>query len=124
MSREEKIILVVDDDAAMRRILVMSLKSEGYQVVEALGGEAALRILGGVKVDLVLSDLQMPAGDGFFLIKAIQGMAEGSPPVILITGWSDLVEAEAIEKGARVVLRKPFDLKHLVSEIDRVMGEQ
>ncbi len=101
-------ILIVDDDDALRESLELILSAEGYRVLCAGCGEAALEILSESSVDVVLCDLRMPGLDGFDLIPQI-GRQLPSVPIILMSahGTEDLA-VEAIQRGAYDYLAKPF----------------
>ena len=77
-------ILVVDDDAAMRSLLVDELREEGFQVMEATNGKEALSQVGLFTPDLIITDLKMPFGD-FDYLRRLKA-AVPTCPVILITG--------------------------------------
>ena len=104
-------VLVVDDDAAVREILVELLVDSGHRVREAAGGAEALRILAEApEVELVISDVQMPEMSGFELADRL---AAGHPglKVILISGYY-----VSHDVGSRV-LRKPFRMQELESAV-------
>ena len=104
-------ILVVDDDAAVREILVELLADSGHRVREAGGGAEALRLLAEAPdVDLVISDVQMPEMSGFELADQLAARHDGVK-VILISGY--YVSHDA---GWRV-LRKPFRMHELEAAV-------
>ena len=126
--RQEKItVLVVDDDAAVRRQLYWALK-EVYQVLEAATREEAIEKLQHDNVDVVLSDLRMPPSpddisEGLAIIEAAR--RERPPvPIIVITGSNHKQAAlEAIRRGAYGFFEKPFDadeILHIVHQAARV----
>ena len=109
-------ILVVDDDAAVREILVELLTDSGHRVREAGGGAEALRLLADAPdVDLVISDVQMPEMSGFELADQLAARHDGIK-VILISGY--YVSREA---GWRV-LRKPFRMHELEAAVQAELG--
>lgn len=87
-------ILVVDDDASVRRTLAALLQASGQEVIQADGGAAALDCLGTTPVDLVLTDLGMPDISGWDVARAAKAR-NPDLPVVLLTGWGDQVGAEA-----------------------------
>lgn len=105
-------ILVAEDEDAMRQVLVMMLRAEGYQnITEARDGEEAVAALHQSEFDLLITDIQMPAMDGFALLKAVKD----DPfmrhlPVIVASGVSQLdAIASCIENGAEDFLPKPVN---------------
>ncbi|HMI94357.1 MAG TPA: EAL domain-containing protein, partial [Polyangiales bacterium] len=100
-------ILVVDDDETVRRSVQRMLTREGYAVVEAANGDAAVEILARDRFDAVLSDISMPGLDGIALLRVVR---ERDPdvPVVLLTGVPELRTAlSALELGAYRYLAKP-----------------
>ncbi len=112
-------ILVVDDDAAMRSLLVDELREEGFQVVEATNGKEALSQLGSFTPDLIITDLKMPFG-GFDYLRRLKA-AVPTCPVILITAFGDSkTQATVRELGVSVYLEKPMrisDLKVAIGQL-------
>jgi CheY-like chemotaxis protein len=112
----DRLALVVDDDACVRRYVVEVVKSAGFQITEAEGGTEALHIIERTQgdVDLVISDIQMPGGNGIALAEAITA-SYPYIPVILVSGCSP----PALEIECEFV-RKPFVPCELLRMIDRV----
>jgi len=93
----KKVILVADDSPSIRKFVSFSLTMQGYEVISACDGMEALEKLPNSKVDLVVTDLNMPNMDGFELIKAIRANPEYQElPIIIL---SSLSSSEDIEKG-------------------------
>jgi EAL domain-containing protein (putative c-di-GMP-specific phosphodiesterase class I)/CheY-like chemotaxis protein len=114
-------VLVVDDDAAIRRSCGRVLANEGWGVVEAANGRAALETLASAKAmfDCVLSDVHMPELDGFALVAKIREI-DDDIPVLLMTGDASLDGAvRAIESGAVSYIRKPFAAEALAEAVAR-----
>lgn len=103
-------VLVVDDDGDLREILVSNLDLEGFTVYEAAGGIAALQFLKENKIDFVLSDIRMPAGDGMELLREIRKIDPNIPVVCLITGFSDSTKEDVLKLGGIDLLGKPPDM--------------
>jgi len=106
-------ILVVDDEEPLREAIAFDFKRKGFQVITAEDGTKGLEQIKAHKVDLVLSDVRMPNGDGMFLLDQIQKL-ERKVPLIFITGFTDHGEAECLARGAIRVISKPFDRKFLM----------
>ena len=85
-SLEEPVVLAVDDDAPVRRLVQRTLRDEGFKVVTASDGSEALRIFGDIRPDLVVLDLLLPDTDGFELLRQ---MRDFEPvPAIRHSGWA------------------------------------
>lgn len=119
---EKHTILVVDDEPSLRRLLKLLIEKSGYKVITANGGDEAFELLGNVNVDLVLSDVRMADGDGFQLLSQIIDGGLGLP-VVLMTGYSDVSEEEAIRRGAKTVFKKPLKSKEVIAYITKILAE-
>ncbi len=109
MLPEKKQILVVDDEANLRRVLSAQLSRDGYDVHTAEDGEAALAFLKEHHIDLVISDLRMPKVDGMDLLRAAL-RDDPSRPVVILTAHGTVDNAvEALKTGAFDYITKPFD---------------
>jgi two-component system, chemotaxis family, chemotaxis protein CheY len=116
-------ILAVDDSASMRQMVAFTLKGAGYNVIEAADGQEALEKARGARVDLVLTDQNMPKMDGITLVKSLRGLPSyaGTPILILTTESSDDMKARGKAAGATGWLVKPFDPGKLLDVIKRVI---
>ena len=101
-------ILIIDDDDALRESLELILSAEGYDVLSAHCGEAALEIISHATVDVVLCDLRMPGLDGFELIPQITRQLPGAPIILMSAHGTEDLAVEAIARGAYDYLAKPF----------------
>jgi DNA-binding response OmpR family regulator len=119
--RRGRMLLLIEDDTEMRRMLAAALRRDGHFVVEAANGDDALDWLGpGVLdgdiervPDLVVSDIRLPYFTGLEILESLR-VAARRVPVILITGFPDReTYAQASQLGAECVLEKPFDLGEL-----------
>jgi nitrogen regulation protein NR(I) len=109
MLPEKKQILVVDDEANLRRVLSAQLSRDGYEVHTAEDGEAGLAFLKEHHIDLVITDLRMPKVDGMDLLRAAL-RDDPSRPVVMITAHGTVDNAvEALKTGAFDYITKPFD---------------
>jgi CheY-like chemotaxis protein/predicted Ser/Thr protein kinase len=104
-------LLVVDDMPGPRKVLVRVLEHLGYDVIAAPGGLEALEIAGSQRIDLILSDIEMPECDGFALLERLKASdATRDIPVIVVSGLDDTPNVvRCIELGAEDHLAKPFD---------------
>lgn len=107
----------------MRGYLTRALEKAGYEVVSVDRGTAALPLLKTEHFDLLLSDIVMPEMDG---IELAQRCNEASPhtKVMFITGFAAVTLKASREQPAAKVLSKPFHLRDLVLEVERVFDEQ
>jgi len=110
-------ILIVDDDPDMRRLVVFDFKKSGFHILEASGGNEAFQIVKNNKVDLVLTDIRMPDGDGIELLEKMRSLKSPAPPVILVSAYSELPQTEAFDRGAAAVFPKPYDRKELMTKV-------
>lgn len=117
-------ILVVDDEPALRKALVFDFKRKGFQVLDASNGKEAFEIVKTQKIDLILTDVRMPGGDGIELLDKVKEQNPMIPVVMFITGFADLSLDEAYNKGADAVFTKPFDRKSLMAAVMRVTIEK
>ncbi len=100
-------ILLIDDEEAIVRLLAMSLRSDGYDVVTALSGEEGLQIFKEEKPELVLTDIKMPGMNGIEVLRNIKSM-QPDTEVVIITGHGDIDNAiEALKFGASDFINKP-----------------
>lgn len=112
-------VLVVDDEPDVRELLCEEIDLLGYSTISAASGRQALEKLASEAVDVVVSDVRMPDGDGLFLLKELR--AKFRIPVILISGFTDLTPASGFDLGAVAVLAKPYDHKKLALALEEAM---
>lgn len=114
-------ILVVDDEAKMRRILQMMLEENGYQAALAEDGEKALDKIKGANFDLVITDMKMPGKDGLELLRDIRKINE-ELPVIVMTAYGTVPTAvKAMKAGAYDYILKPFDLEEMKAVVEKAL---
>ena len=117
-----KTILVVDDESHMLDTIQFILQSNGYLTVTARGGEEALeRLVGlraqGRRIDLILTDIQMPGPTGLELIELFREAGEQAP-VLVMTGYNDRETTRRLrERGIEHFLDKPFEEEELLRRI-------
>lgn len=119
-----KTVLAIDDSASMRQMVAFTLKSSGYDVIEAVDGQDGLDKAKSKSVNLVLTDQNMPRMDGLTLIKSLRAMPQykGTPILMLTTESSDAMKAQGKAVGATGWLVKPFDPQKLVDVVKKVIG--
>ena len=117
-----KTIMTIDDSPTIRQMVKFTLKTVGYEIVEAVDGPSALAKLSVQKIDLFLSDINMPGMNGLELIRKIRAMpAFKFTPIILLTTESDQAKKqEGKAAGATGWVVKPFTQEQLIAVIKRV----
>jgi len=117
-----KLIMIVDDSASMRRVVGISLKGAGYDVIEGCDGRDALGKLTGQKVHLIISDVNMPVMDGIAFLKAVKQMPayKFTPVIMLTTESAEEKKREGQSAGARAWVVKPFQPEQLVNAVQRL----
>ena len=115
-------ILLAEDDESMRTYLSRALENAGYEVIAVGNGIAALPWIETAYFDLLLTDIVMPEMDG---IELAQRCAEMSPDtkVMFITGFAAVSLKASREMPDAKILSKPFHLRDLVLEVQRVFGQ-
>jgi DNA-binding response OmpR family regulator len=122
MSDESRLVLIVEDDESLRRIVARHLRAKAYEVDEASSAEAATRALeDGLRPDVVVLDLNLPGDTGWDLLRGIALTAAGSPPVIIASATT-VSPRRLAEFGVAGYLPKPFPLETLVATLERVMN--
>jgi two-component system cell cycle response regulator CpdR len=116
-------ILLAEDEDAMRQYLARALEKHGYEVVSVDRGTDAVPLLESEHFDLLLSDIVMPEMDG---IELAQRCNEVSPmtKVMFITGFAAVTLKASNEQPTAKVLSKPFHLRDLVLEVERIFEDQ
>jgi DNA-binding NtrC family response regulator len=116
-------VLVVDDEAAVRRFASRVLQREGYEVVEATDGAEALEIIRapGASFAVVVSDIVMPRCNGVELLQAL-AVSHPGLPVILMSGYATAALAELGIAAPCGILTKPFPSESLLHEVQRCIS--
>jgi two-component system chemotaxis response regulator CheY len=119
-----KTVLAIDDSASIRQMVAFTLKSSGYEVIEAVDGQDGLDKAKAKSVNLVLTDQNMPRMDGLTLIRNLRSMTQykATPILMLTTESSDAMKAQGRAAGATGWLVKPFDPQKLVEVVKKVIG--
>jgi len=114
------IILIVDDDVALRETLADFLEAEGYVTRQAGNPAEARAVLATEAADLLLLDINMPGGDG--LSYAVEIRARLTTPIIMLSGKGSMVDrVVGLEVGADDYLPKPFELRELLARVRAVL---
>jgi len=123
---QRKRILIVDDDADMRKTVTTMLESLDFIVTAVGGADAALALIENDRPDAILTDIHMAEGDGFELINAVRERGLTVPIVAMSGGSGTLSETDHLEYarklGAAAIVDKPFRASHLAEVIDRAIS--
>jgi two-component system KDP operon response regulator KdpE len=116
-------VLVIDDEAAIRKLLRMGLSSQGYEVIEAANGKEALGRLAGDPA-LIILDLGLPDIQGHELLRIIRGRKESVPIVVLSSRGDEAGKVQALDLGADDYVTKPFGTEELLARIRAALRHQ
>jgi two-component system, chemotaxis family, chemotaxis protein CheY len=122
-------VLIVDDSSVMRKIVNRSLRQAGLElteVFEASNGVEALARMQQTRVDLILSDINMPTMDGLELVRQLQSVenAKGVPIIMITTEAGESHVVQALSSGARGYIKKPFNPDQIKERILPLFQEQ
>lgn len=119
-----KTIMIVDDSASIRQVVAMTLKGAGYNVLEAGDGREALTKLEGTRVNLVISDVNMPGMDGITFVKELKNRpaTKFTPVIMLTTESGDAKKSAGQQAGAKAWIVKPFQPAQMLDAVAKLMG--
>jgi len=121
MMSDDRKILVVEDDAAIRRGVVVALRYAGYEPIEAGCGETGLRMALARAYDLLLLDLVLPGPDGLEILRAVREVRPTQPVIILTSMGEEDDRVEGLRQGADDYVVKPFGVKELLARVEAVL---
>ncbi|MCW8327472.1 response regulator [Photobacterium sp. SDRW27] len=118
-----KTILILDDSAPIRQVVGIALKGAGYQVIEAKDGIDGLDKLDGQKLNLIITDVNMPRMDGISFVKEVKKMPryKFTPIIILTTESQDNKKQEGRAAGAKAWVVKPFQPPQLLDAVAKLI---
>ncbi len=118
-----KVIMTADDSASMRQMVSFTLKQGGYEVIEAVDGQDAINKLSGAKIDMLVTDLNMPNVDGFELIKQVRANPSFKfiPIIMLTTESQGDKKQQGKSLGATGWIVKPFKPEQLLAVVKKVL---
>jgi DNA-binding NtrC family response regulator len=120
----ESPILLVEDKDSLRSMLRLALEGQGHSVVEARDQNEAVQALQQGRPSLVLTDLRLPEGDGFGVLRAAKEL-DSELPVIVMTAYGSIQDAVvAMKEGALDFLAKPVDPDHLLLLVERALAQR
>jgi len=116
-------MLLVEDDALIRKLLISYFDSEVYEFTEAENGQEALKIVLNSRPDVILTDLMMPKLGGAALIRTLRQMNDyATIPIIALTAGGNDLQAEAKVAGANIVLTKPLRKAQVVPLVEEFLS--
>jgi two-component system KDP operon response regulator KdpE len=120
MSVARPAILVIDDEAPMRKYVAMNLKARNYHVLLAADGTEALRLVATTSVDLLILDIGLPGPDGLAVLSAVR--REIAVPVLMLSARArDDDKKRALDLGANDYLTKPFGVDELLARVQALL---
>ena len=121
MGRDDRTVLVVDDDLDLREALELILEDRGFRVVTAANGREALERLAGERPLAILLDMRMPEMDGWQFAKEFRARHPGRIPIVVCTAAED-ARIRAAEVEAEGYLEKPFEMEEVFSVLGEAAG--
>jgi two-component system chemotaxis response regulator CheY len=118
-----KTIMIVDDSASIRTVVRLTLEGEGFNVIDASDGVEALKKLNGVKIHLLITDVNMPNMDGITLVQEAKKLPtyKFTPMMMLTTEVSDDKKTQGRNAGAKAWLVKPFQPPVLLNAVSKLI---
>lgn len=119
--REDVKVLVVDDEPVLREMIASEFQMRGFETVEAGSGRDGLELVRRQHIDVVVSDIRMPNGDGVSLLKGIKALDDNQTAVFLMSGYSDYSLEQIKALGAEELFPKPCRLDHIIDTVERYL---
>jgi two-component system chemotaxis response regulator CheY len=118
-----KKILLVDDSASVRQVIGIALRREGYETLEAANGKEAVALLDQGKLNLIISDVNMPLMNGIEFLKAVKQhpTSKFTPVVMLTTEGQDDMKMQGKAAGAKAWIVKPFNPAQLLDVVSKLI---
>lgn len=118
-----KTVMIVDDSTSLRQVVSIALKGAGYDVIEACDGKDALSKLDGAKINLIISDVNMPNMDGITFVKEAKKLAnyKFTPVIMLTTESQETKKAEGQAAGAKAWVVKPFKPEQMLTAVSKLV---
>ena len=119
----EKTVLIVDDSASLRQLVVLALKGSGYKVVEACDGVDGLSKLDAGRVHLIISDVNMPNMDGLTFLREVKKRPDTrfTPVIMLTTESAADKKDEGRAAGAKAWVVKPFQPQQMLAAVNKLI---
>ncbi len=118
-----KTILIVDDSASLRQVVSIALKGAGYDVLEAVDGKDGLSKLTGAKINLIISDVNMPNMNGIEFVKSVKQMDnyKFTPIIMLTTESQEQMIQQGKEAGVKAWVVKPFKPEQMLDAVSKLI---
>jgi two-component system, chemotaxis family, chemotaxis protein CheY len=118
-----KKILLVDDSASVRTVAGIALRGAGYEVLEACNGQEGLAKLNGEKINLIISDVNMPVMDGIAFLKEVKRHPSYrfTPVIMLTTEAGEDKKQEGRAAGAKAWIVKPFQPQNMLDAVSKLI---
>ena len=118
-----KTIMIVDDSPSLRQVVNIALKGAGYDVIEACDGKDAIGKLDGKKINLIISDVNMPVMGGIEMVKQIKQMSQYkfTPIIMLTTETEDGKKQAGKEAGVKAWVVKPFKPDQMLDAVSKLI---
>lgn len=118
-----KTVLVVDDSPSIRQVVGIALRGAGYEIIEATDGADGLSKLGGQRVHLIISDVNMPVMDGITFVKELKALPDHrfTPVVMLTTESQEDKKRQGQEAGAKAWVVKPFQPEKMLAVVSKLV---
>ena len=125
-ARRPRRVLVVDDDATIRRVLHLNFEAEGYDVSVATGGEEAKEMARAIHPDIVVLDVMMPGTDGYSVLRALRSspQTDDIPVMLLSARASDDEVFQGWQSGADCYVTKPFELNEVLRIVADIVASK
>jgi len=117
-TKNEKTILIVDDEPDLREIISLELEEAGFKVLEAENGKVAVETIKSKTVDAVITDINMPECNGFEFLKEVRKF-DSPPHIFFLSGYAESKHQEANELEIQTIFTKPFDIGTLVHAVTK-----
>lgn len=121
MMKEKPVILVVEDDAAVRQGVVDALSFSGYEVISAADGRDGIKLALTASYQLLLLDLVLPHFSGFEVLEALRKERPGQPVIILSARGEEADRVKGLTMGADDYVVKPFSVREMLARVDAVL---
>jgi len=120
----KRVILVADDSPTIRKFVSVALSVKGFEIIACSDGMEAIEVLPNQKIDLVITNLNMPNVDGFELISSIRKNDDYKDlPIIVLSSLGNTEDIQrGLECGANSYLVKPFDPKRVAYEVSKYLN--
>lgn len=115
------LIAIVDDEEAIRTAVRLNLSREGYSIIEAADGEAAIELIKDKKPDLIVMDVMMPVKDGLNTCRSLRSEGNSTPIILLTSRSASVDKVLGLDLGADDYLAKPFEMMELIARVKALL---